>query len=147
MPINEPPAVPTPSGGSFYLVLKKYFQLITSLKVNYFANPSLVCGILTNDMEHNKHNATVIFNDTELAVMPGMVREIDDQKVPHVQEIVHKLGNQCIQELIGTGTKSPLFSDKAKSEVLQNKLALLHNIYEDLENIEPEDQLVIPGTA
>jgi len=98
-------------------------------------------------MEHNKHNATVIFNDAELAVMPGMVREIDDQKVPHVQEIVHKLGNQCIQELIGTGNKSPLFSHKAKSEALQAKLALLLNIHEDLENIEPENQLMIPGTA
>ncbi|MEI8338561.1 MAG: hypothetical protein WCF91_01380 [bacterium] len=98
-------------------------------------------------MEHNKNTATVIFNEAELDAMPGMVREIDDQTVPQVLGIVHKLGNQCIQELIGTGTKSPIFSDKTRAEAIKDKLAKLRSIYEDLENIEPENQLVIPGIS
>lgn len=96
-------------------------------------------------MEHNKQTSTVIFNDAELAVMPGMVREIDDQKIPHVLDVVHKLGNQCIQELVGTGSKSPMFSDKSRAEIIREKLTQLHSIYEDLEKIEPENQLSIPG--
>lgn len=108
---------------------------------------TLKCAIFCNHMEHNKHTATIIFDDTELSVMPGMVREIDDQKISHVQQVVHKLGNQCIQELIGTGTKSPIFSDKPRAEIIKDKLAKLHAIYEELDNIEPDNQLVIPGIS
>lgn len=98
-------------------------------------------------MEHNKQTSTVIFNDAELAVMPGMVREIDDQKIPHVLDVVHKLGNQCIKELVGTGSKSPMFSDKSRAEIIREKLTQLHSIYDNLEKIEPENQLSIPGIS
>lgn len=94
-------------------------------------------------MEHNKATGIIQFNESELAVMPGMLPEVPDYQATHVKDIVFKLGNQCIQELIGRGSKSPMFSDKPKAAVLRDKLQSLHDIHDGLETIEA-DILEIP---
>jgi len=96
-------------------------------------------------MEHNKLTSTISFDDTEMAVMPGMDRHIADHEVPQALTRINYLGNQCIQELIGTGRKSPMFSSKDRATNIKNRLQKLHEIYDDLEKITPNDQLTIPG--
>jgi len=94
-------------------------------------------------MEHNKETGIIQFNESELAVMPGMTPEVSDQQVTLVKDIVFKLGNQCIQELIGRGSKSPMFSNKSKAADLRHNLQSLNDIHGELEDIEA-DILDIP---
>jgi hypothetical protein len=95
-------------------------------------------------MEHNKQTGMIVFNEQELAVMPNMPNEISEHEVPIVQDIVFKLGNQCIKDLIGRGSASPMFSDKSKAAFLRDRLATLSTIHDDLDQLIPKGQLTLP---